>query len=68
MGFFFPQCKVQQHKYCFSKDGGQMPCLVPSGPEEWILLKHGRIKSDEHIKDILSYFLISVLLYVVYSG
>lgn len=45
-----------------------MPCLVPSGPEEWILLKHGGIKSDEHIKDILSYFLISGLLYVVYCG
>lgn len=45
-----------------------MPSLVPSGPEEWVLLKDGGIKSDEYIKDILSYFLISGLLYVVCSG
>lgn len=45
-----------------------MPYLVPSSPEEWALLKDGGIKSDEHTKDILSYFLVSGLLYVVYSG
>lgn len=52
----------------FYKDNGQMPYLVPSSPEEWALLKDGGIKSDENIKDILSYFLVSGLLYVVYSG
>lgn len=34
----------------FYKDNGQMPCLVPSSPEEWALLKDGGIKSDEDIK------------------
>lgn len=59
---FIPNAKfssTELTKYWFFKDNDEMPSLVPNSPEEQVLLQNGEMKSDEHIKGILSFWFLA---------